>query len=102
MQYGITMDDYLEAMGTDRAEFEKQAEEYAREISKEQLVISAIAKAENITLSANEADNYYQSYADQYGADVEALKSSLNRETLEQYLLSQHVEDFIVENAAKK
>ncbi len=98
-QYGASLDDYLSSMGTDRKTFEEQAKEYAKEVSKEQLVIYAIASRENIQVTEKEVEDYYKDYAEQYGADVEVLKSSLDAETLEQYLLSTHVEDFLYENA---
>ncbi len=98
-QYGASLDDYLSSMGIDRKTFEEQAKEYAKEVSKEQLVIYAIASKENIQVTEQEVEDYYSDYAKQYGADVEVLKSSLDVDTLEQYLLSTHVEDYLYENA---
>ncbi len=98
-QYGMSLENYLEMMGGTREEFEKQGWEYGQEISKQQLVIRAIAKAENIELKSNEIEDYYKEYAEQYGASVDTLKSSLDEDTLSQYLLSQHVQDFLLENA---
>ena len=95
----MSLENYLEMMGGTREEFEKQGWEYGQEISKQQLVIRAIAKAENIELKSNEIEDYYKEYAEQYGASVDTLKSSLDEDTLSQYLLSQHVQDFLLENA---
>ncbi|MCR5488042.1 MAG: trigger factor [Lachnospiraceae bacterium] len=101
-QYGVSLDDYIQAMGTDKDAFEKEAEEYAEEVSKEQLIISAIADAEKITVDQKEVDDYYKKYASDYGAEVDELKETLDEDTLRQYLLGKKVEDFLFENAVIK
>ena len=98
-QYGLTMDQYLQATGSTQAQFDEQAEKYGREISKQQLVTYAIADAEKIALSANELDTAYKNYAAQYGTDVDTLKTQIDEETLSEYLLSEHVSDFLLKNA---
>lgn len=98
-QYGMSMAQYISAIGSTQEAFNKEAEDYSRELSKKQLVIRAIAKAENIALSANEVDDEYQNYATQYGTDVETLKKEVSEDIMSQYLLTNHVEDFLLENA---
>ena len=83
-------------------EFNDQAVEYGKELSKQQLVVQAIADAENISVSQKEIDNYYSNRAKEYNSTVEKLKASVNEEMIERYLLSEKVQDFLYENAVER
>ncbi|MBQ1483698.1 MAG: trigger factor [Eubacterium sp.] len=76
-QYGMEFEDFLEMfMGTTLDDFIKQKEDYAQNIVKNEMVLYAIARAENVELKEKE---YKQKIA-------EILESSdLDEETFEQY-----------------
>ena len=98
-QYGVGLDDYVSLIGGSMDEFMDQAMEYGKELSKQQLVVRAIANAENITMTDKEVEEYYAERAKEYNAKVETLKNSVNEETIKQYLLSEKVQDFLFDNA---
>lgn len=98
-QYGMTMDQYLQAIGSTQEDFEKEAVAYGEELGKQQLVVRAIAKAEKIELSANALEQNYNTFAAQYGTDVDTLKKSVSEETMKDYLLTLKVRDFLYDNA---
>jgi len=101
-QYGVSLDQYVSLIGGSMEEFNDQAIEYGKELSKQQLVVQAIADAENITVSQKEIDDYYSNRAKEYNSTVEKLKASVNEEMIERYLLSEKVQDFLYENAVER
>ena len=98
-QYGITLDDYLSLISGNMTEFTEQAWDYGKELSKQQLVIRAIAKAENIDVTDEELQTYYRERAEEYGTTVDVLKKSVDEDTIRQYLLSEEVREFLYDNA---
>lgn len=101
-QYGLSLDEYVSLISGNMADFSKQAEDYGKEISKQELVVRAIAAAENIKVDDKEVADYYAEKAKEYGTDVETLKASVDEKTLTEYLLSEKVQDFVLENAVIK
>ncbi|MCR5651591.1 MAG: trigger factor [Lachnospiraceae bacterium] len=101
-QYGLSLDEYVSLISGNMADFAEQAADYGREISKQELVIRAIAKAENIAVDEKEVVDYYASKAKEYGTDVDTLKKSVDEKTLTEYLLSEKVQDFVLDNAVIK
>ncbi len=101
-QYGIGLEDYVSLIGGTMDEFRDQALDYGKELAKQQLVLRAIANAENITVTDKEVEDYYAERAKEYGSTVENLKKSVDEETLKQYLLGEKVQDFLLENAVEK
>ncbi|MBR5376757.1 MAG: trigger factor [Lachnospiraceae bacterium] len=101
-QYGLSLDEYVSLISGNMADFAKQAADYGKEISKQELVVRAIAKAENIKIDEKEVADYYAQKAKEYGADVETLKKSVDEKTLSEYLLNEKVQDFVLENAQIK
>lgn len=101
-QYGLSLEDYVSLISGNMADFSKQAEDYGREISKQELVVRAIAAAENISVDEKEVADYYARKAKEYGTDVETLKKSVDEKTLSDFLLNEKVQDFIFKNAVIK
>ena len=98
-QYGVSLDDYVSLIGGSMEEFTDQAMEYGKELSKQQLVVKAIANAENIAVTDKEVEEYYAERAKEYNAKVETLKNSVNEETIKQYHLTEKIQDFLFDNA---
>ncbi|MBO4374562.1 MAG: trigger factor [Lachnospiraceae bacterium] len=101
-QYGLSLEDYVSLISGNMADFAKQAQDYGKEISKQELVVRAIAAAENISVDDKEVAEYYAQKAKEYGTDVDTLKASVDEKTLSDYLLSEKVQDFVLENAVIK
>ncbi|MBQ7463272.1 MAG: trigger factor [Lachnospiraceae bacterium] len=101
-QYGLSLEDYVSLISGNMADFAKQAEDYGKEISKQELVVRAIAAAENINVDEKEVADYYAKKAKEYGTDVDTLKASVDEKTLSEFLLSEKVQDFVFKNAVIK
>ena len=98
-QYGMSLDDYLSAMGSDREAFENEAKEYGQKQAKTDLVVLAIAKAEGLEVTDKEIEDYYSKYAADYKATVQQVKNAIPQDELKRYLLEQEVSDFLYDNA---
>ena len=98
-QYGVSLDEYMSLIGGTMEESTEQAMEYGKELSKQQLVVRAIAGAEGIEVTEKEIEDYYTEKAKEYSSKVETLKNSVDEETIKQFLLSDKVQDFLFDNA---
>jgi trigger factor len=72
-QRGIGLDEYLEAMKGTRYQLEKAISERLVEGIKAELVIDAVASAENIEVTDEEAEDYIRESALQAGGDPEKI-----------------------------
>ncbi len=102
----MSFEDFVDQkMGLSVEEFNEQAIEYAKVAAKESMVLAAIAKAENITVSDEEVDKAIKEYVD-LGAfeSVEAFENEgpERLEELKEYILTSKVQDFLAEHAAKE
>jgi len=100
----MPFDEFVEQkMGLTVEEFNKQAVEYANVAAKESMVLAAIAKAENITVSDEEIEKAIKEYIDlgAFESEEEFEKEGPERlEELKEYILTSKVQDFLAENAA--
>ncbi len=102
----MSFEDFVDQkMGLTIDEFNEQAIEYANVAAKESMVLAAIAKAENITVSDEEIDAAIKEYVD-LGAfeSVEAFENEgpERLEELKEYILTSKVQDFLAANAAEQ
>ena len=79
---GITLDQYLQMMGTNRAEFRENAKVAALRQIQGDLIFGAVAEAEKLEPTEEEIANEYQHMADQYDMDVEVVKSAVPQEEI--------------------
>ena len=98
-QYGVDFASYLEQTGKTAEEFDKEAKEYAREISRSQLVVLAIAKQQGLSVTDKDMEDYYVEYAANYGASVDMIKDAIPKDDLKNYLLQQKVMDYLYSEA---
>lgn len=98
-QYGLTLDDYLAQVGSDKAEFEAEAQEYGKEKAKSDLVVMSIAETEGLEITDKELEDYYTESAGQYNTTAEQMKKAIPEDELRRYLLQQEVMDFLYDNA---
>ena len=61
----------------DEDEFAKQVYEICQESLREKMVMCAIAKAENVTVTDQETEDYLNDYAKNNNVDVDSIKNSI-------------------------
>lgn len=99
----MTFEDFVDQkMGLTVEEFNSQAIEYAKVAAKESMVLAAIARAENITVTDEDIKKAIEEYV-QLGAfeSEEAFRNEgpERMEELKEYILTSKVQDFLAENA---
>ena len=96
--YGMSMEDLLSNFGMTLQDVEQEAVEYAEQMTKQELVLLAIIKAENITLSKAEYDAGVAGYLSQYTGyeDAAAFEEAYGRELIEESLLWDKTLEFVV------
>ncbi|MBO4890648.1 MAG: hypothetical protein J5574_06615 [Lachnospiraceae bacterium] len=102
---GMSFEEFVDQkMGLTVEEFNKEAIEYAKVAAKESMVLQAIARAENITVTDEDIDKAIKEYVD-IGAfeSEEAFRNEgpERMEELKEYILTSKVQDFLVQNADK-
>ena len=89
-------------MGMTVEEFNTQAIEYAKVAAKESMVLAAIAKAENITVTDEDIEKAIKEYVDLGAFDSEEAfrnEGPERMEELREYILMSKVQDFLAENS---
>lgn len=100
--YGMELADYLSYFGMTEDEFEEEALEAAESQLKQQLVIEAIAEAEDLGLTEDEYQEKLEALAEEEGADsAESFEEAYSREEIEEYFLYQKVMEFVSEQAVE-
>ncbi len=77
---GLNLELYLKYLGQTMAAFRDSVRPTAERRAKTDVVLEAIAKAEDLAVSDEEIDEEYDKLAKQYSMTVEQVKSSLGRE----------------------
>ncbi len=98
-QVGYTFEQFLEAYGMDEAAFREQISESYKENMKSYMLIYYIAKAEKLTVSADELEAEYKSLATEYSMEVDEVKKQIDDKQIEYSMLYEKVLDFLAENA---
>lgn len=98
---GMEVEDFLQQFyGMSEEDFNKQAEEAAKESVKQKIIADAIAEQEKLIPKDDELEKEYEALAEQYGyADVDALKEAADEETLKDIIISNRVKKFLAEHA---
>ncbi|MGB4043130.1 MAG: trigger factor [Thermacetogeniaceae bacterium] len=99
----LTLDDYLKMANKDSDGLRQDLEARAELAVKTRLVLNAIAKAEEIKVTAEELSQEIDDLAAQYNLEAEKVRADLEaREQLgilEEELLFEKVQDFLADNA---
>ncbi|MBQ4578182.1 MAG: trigger factor [Clostridia bacterium] len=93
---GTTLEKYLEEMKMSEADYDQTARASAVHRLRLEVLLRAVAKAENIVLDDATLDKTASFLAEQYGATTESVKDALTREMLEREALRQIVVDLIL------
>jgi trigger factor len=96
---GTTFDDYLSNQGLTQDEYNANLESYAKELAKEEMMIEALEKAENISTDDQEYQDTLQTMADQNNMTVDELKEQVPDMVLKQYVETQRLSGRIVDYA---
>ncbi|SKB54333.1 trigger factor [Lachnospiraceae bacterium] len=102
--YGLDIETYLKQYGMSQDEFNDQIEEYAKNITQQQLLVAAIAQAENIKVDDEYLEKRYEEDSKIYGYDSakafrEAVKKQGAEKTYRDSLLAEKVEELLFDNA---
>ena len=98
-QQGISLETYLGWMGTNLADFTKSQRANAEKTIRQELALNKIAELENITVTDEDRDSELQKFADQYGMEIDTIKTFMDTERLDESILYKKAADLIIENA---
>ena len=79
--------------------FEQYVQQVCEESQKERMVVCAIAKKENISITDDEADKYLSNYAEKNIVDESALRQNLTDIEIKYNALAEKVMNFLMDNA---
>ncbi len=81
-QYGMSLTSYLQMMGQTAEQLKESYREQAVNTVKIRLGLQAIAKAEGVEPTEEDVEKQYQEIADQYGMELDQVKTIINPEML--------------------
>ena len=100
---GLSFDAYMRAIGKSEAEMKEELKEEARRRVRNNLVLEAIAKAENISVSDEEVDQQLEKLANQYQRSVGEIRSILTKngtlDTIRHDLTIRKTIEFLVQHS---
>ena len=99
---GMDMNQYMKYTGTTMESLIASVRPEAEKRLKENLVLEAIAKAENLEVSEEEIEAEFEKMATMYGMEVEQIKNSIGKsetDSIRSSLLNTKALDFLVANA---
>lgn len=96
---GITFEQYLQFTGGSVEDFKNSVRDQAKKDVEINLLIDAIAKAEAIEVSDEEAEAEVNKLAEQYKMEVEKIKSILSMDQIKSNLVPRKVIDLLIAEA---
>ena len=99
---GMALDQYLKMTGTEMGAFRAMFREQADRQVKTRLALEKVAELENIAVSDKELDEEYAKMAEQYGMEVDKVKSIVSAEALSGDLKISNALELIKKNAKVK
>ena len=102
---GMSIDQYFKYTGMNAEIMMEQIKPQAEQKIKTQLVLEAVAKAENIEVTDDDVEAEIKKIADNYKMDVEKVKETLgagNEDAIKKDIAMQKAIDFITENSKEK
>lgn len=79
---GITLDNYLNMMGTNRTEFRVSIKASALRQIQQELVLKAVVEAEGIEATEEEISAHVAELSEEYGMEEDKIREALDNETL--------------------
>ena len=102
---GMSIDQYFKYTGMNAEMMMEQIKPQAEQKIKTQLVLEAVAKAENIEVTDDDVEAEIKKIAENYKMEVEKVKETLgvgNEDAIKKDIAMQKAIDFITENAKEK
>ena len=96
---GISIEQYLGWMGTNVEDFTKSQRANAEKTIRQELALKKIADLEGLTVEDEDRDRELQKVADQYGVELESIKTFMDTDMLEESILYTKAADFVIANA---
>ncbi len=96
---GIPFETYLSWMGTTAEDFTKLQLQNAEKTIRQELALAKIAELEGLTVTEEDKEAELKKVAEQYGVDVESVKSFMDTEMLTDGILYNKAADLIIANA---
>ncbi len=102
--YNITLEKYLSNFGMTEEQFNEEIQTFAENIASQQLLVEAIAQAENIKLSNDDIEKAYEDYAKRYSyTSTDDFKKKVKEKdgeaAFKESVLTTKVEEFLFKNA---
>ncbi len=102
--YGMDIDTYIKSQGLTQEEYDEQIRTYSEGVARQELLIRALAKAENIEVTDADLEEQYKNYAQEYGYSSpedfkKAVEAQNGQETLKEAVLTRKVEEMLFDNA---
>ncbi|MCH1981330.1 trigger factor [Ruminococcus sp. OA3] len=97
-----TIDEYIEAQGVSKEDYEAQKETYGQNVAAQMLVMKAIADKEGFSTDDKEYKEALDGYLEQYSMTEDELYKQYGEESVYQSIMLQRVTNFIVDNAEIK
>ena len=96
---GISIEQYLGWMGTNVEDFVKSQRQNAEKTIRQELALKKIADLEGLKVEDEDRDRELQKVADQYGVELESVKTFMDTDMLEESILYTKAADFVIANA---
>ena len=96
---GMRMEDYAKMLGMDMNAMRASMRPMAETQVKDDVVLGAIVKAENIEVSDEEVEAEYQKLADQYKMELDKVKAAVSVNDMKTDMLYKKATQVIVDNA---
>lgn len=96
---GMSLEDYAKMMGGDLNGLRSSVRPMAEKTVRTEVLLKAVAEAENLEVSEEETEAEYQKLAEQYQMDVEKIKEAVFADDLKADLLSKKAMKLIVDHA---
>lgn len=98
-QQGIRFEDYMQMMGGDMKAFRESMRETAAKQTRTEVLLEAVADAENIEITEDDLKAEYAKMAETYSMKVEDVEAAINAEGLKEDLRRQKAIAVITDNA---
>ncbi|MDO4271280.1 MAG: trigger factor [Eubacteriales bacterium] len=99
---GMGMEQYLQMTGSDMQSFRGMFRDQAERQVKTRLALQKVAELENIAVSDKEIEDEYAKMAEQYGMEIDKIKSAVNAEALSADLKISNALEFLKKSAKVK
>ena len=98
---GLGLEDYLKMIGSDMASFRETTRATAEKQLRTELLLTAVAEAENVEITEDDLKAEYASMAENYGMKAEDVEKYVDAEGLKGDLRRRRAMDIIVDNGVE-